>query len=99
MCRHLVDVEAAPVTWRALFTWRKHKMIQDQLALAIEEVLQGDSAIGSLEDVFFLDLDHWHVGTEVGDFVAVACMLLLLFQELYSRFLPLLSVADLVSCK
>jgi hypothetical protein len=42
----------------AIDAWSEHEVIDDQLATAIEQLEETSFAVGTLEDVMFVDLDH-----------------------------------------
>src|SRR5262249_16602832 len=77
--------------WAACLEGRsKHKVVDEQLGAAVEELGEALSAVLGLEPVVLLDWDPGQLAPLPGQLVAAACELLLLLQQLVAFRLPLL---------
>ncbi len=70
-------------------------MADDELAPSVEEVEQGGLAVGALEDVLLLDLDHGELAALGDERVAAPGELLLLGEELLAVAQPFVLGCDL----
>jgi hypothetical protein len=67
----------------------EHKVVDDQLAAAIEQIEQGRLAVRALEDVLLLDPDHREPASLCGKRVARSGEFLLLGQQFLAGCKPL----------
>src|SRR6185295_10741962 len=67
----------------------EHEVIDDELALAGEEVGERLLSLRAIEDVFLLDLFPWELATLAAQRIALACEGLLQSEEFPARFHPL----------
>src|SRR4029453_9218162 len=82
-------VRAALVVIRA-----EHEVVDDELALAVEEIGERAAPVRPLEDVLLLDGHHRQLAALGGERVALAAQLFLLGEEPRARRGPLTSRYD-----
>jgi hypothetical protein len=72
----------------------EHEVVEDELAAALEQVGQVHGAVGALEGVVLLHLDHGQVAALGAEGVAGAGQLLLLGQQVLASGQPLVAADD-----
>ena len=91
---HLVHYEAAALAG-SVSVRVEHDVADDQLAVALEQVLQVECALWAGELIVLIELHEWKLGTLFGKLVGVSRVFLLFRKEVDARLAPLLQGSDL----
>lgn len=74
----------------------EHEVVDDQLVLALEEIVEGHRLVaGALEEILLVYLDHGQLAAFGGENIALVRVLFLFFEKSFAGSLPFFTTNNL----